>query len=131
MKKFFSNHIIIFYAINSFLIIFYLFPGSLIGWLIFGNLYKQPQITRDFIISSNHFYTFLFLTIIGFLTFVKSHQIKPLTLYLIFLSIFLELLHFLIPNRSFEWSDLFGNFLGVVVVIFINNLINKYGIPKK
>ena len=131
MKKFFSNHIIIFYAINSFLIIFYLFPGSLIGWLIFGNLDKQPQITRDFIISSNHFYTFLFLTIIGFLTFVKSHQIKPLTLYLIFLSIILELLHFLIPNRSFEWSDLFGNFLGVVVVIFINNLINKYEIPKE
>jgi len=131
MKKFFSNHIIIFYAINSFLIIFYLFPGSLIGWLIFGNLDKQPQITRDFIISSNHFYTFLFLTIIGFLTFVKSHQIKPLTLYLIFLSVILELLHFLIPNRSFEWSDLFGNFLGVVVVIFINNLINKYEIPKE
>ena len=131
MKKFFSNHIIIFYAINSFLIIFYLFPGSLIGWLIFGNLDKQPQITRDFIISSNHFYTFLFLTIIGFLTFVKSHQIKPLTLYLIFLSVFLELLHFLIPNRSFEWSDLFGNFLGVVVVIFINNFINKYEIPKE
>ena len=131
MKKFFSNHIIIFYAINSFLIIFYLFPGSLIGWLIFGNLDQQPQITRDFIISSNHFYTFLFLTIIGFLTFVKSHQIKPLTLYLIFLSIILELLHFLIPNRSFEWSDLFGNFLGVVVVIFINNFINKYGTPKE
>ena len=131
MKKFFSNHIIIFYAINSFLIIFYLFPGSLIGWLIFGNLDKQPQITRDFIISSNHFYTFLFLTIIGFLTFVKSHQIKPLTLYLIFLSVILEMLHFLIPNRSFEWSDLFGNFLGVVVVIFINNLINKYEIPKE
>tara|TARA_B100000123_G_scaffold44233_1_gene29060 strand:- start:1011 stop:1406 length:396 start_codon:yes stop_codon:yes gene_type:complete len=131
MKKFFSNHIIIFYTINSFLIIFYLFPGSLIGWLIFGNLDKQPQITRDFIISSNHFYTFLFLTIIGFLTFVKSHQIKPLTLYLIFLSIILELLHFLIPNRSFEWSDLFGNILGVIVVIFINNLINKYEVPKE
>ena len=131
MKKFFSNHIIIFYAINSFLIIFYLFPGSLIGWLLFGNLSKQPQITRDFIISSNHFYTFLFLTIIGFLTFVKSHQIKPLSLYLIFLSVFLELLHVLIPNRSFEWSDLFGNFLGVVVVIIIKKLINKYGIPKE
>ena len=131
MTKFFSNHIIIFYAINSFLIIFYLFPGSLIGWLIFGNLDKQPQITGDFIISSNHFYTFLFLTIIGFLTFVKSHQIKPLTLYLIFLSVILEMLHFLIPNRSFEWSDLFGNFLGVVVVIFINNFINKYGTPKE
>ena len=131
MKKFFSNHIIIFYAINFFLIIFYLFPGSLIGWLVFGNLDKQPQITRDFIISSNHFYTFLFLTIIGFLSFVKSYQIKPLTLYLIFLSVFLELLHVLIPNRSFEWSDLFGNFLGVVVVIFINNFINKYGTPKE
>ena len=48
-----------------------------------------------------------------------------------FLSIILELLHFLIPNRSFEWSDLFGNFLGVVVVIIIKKLINKYGIPKE
>ena len=131
MKKFFSNHIIIFYAINSFLIIFYLFPGSLIGWLIFGNLDKQPQITRDFIISSNHFYTFLFLSIIGFLTFIKQKQIKTLIIYLFLLSIVLEYLHLFLPERSFQWSDLCGNLFGVIVVIFVKILINKYVVFKK
>ena len=72
----------IFHIFNTLFLALYLYPGSILGYLIYGNLNKQPQITRDFIISSNHFYTFLFLTIIGFLTFVKSHQIKPLTLYL-------------------------------------------------
>ena len=31
-----------------------------------------------------------------------------------------------ILERSFQWSDLFGNLLGVVIVIFIIHLINKY-----
>ena len=99
MIKFFSYYKIFFYSTNFSLIFLYLFPGSFIGKILYGSKKIQPQITPDFIISSNHFYTFLFLTIIGFLTFVKSHQIKPLTLYLIFLSVILEMLHFLIPNR--------------------------------
>ena len=34
---------------------------------------------------------------------------------LFFLSIILELLHFIIPNRSFQLGDLIGNILGVIV----------------
>ncbi len=131
MINFFSNFKIFFYIINLSLIILYLFPGSLLGLLIYGNKEIQPQITSDFIISSNHFYVFLFISLIGFLTFQKLKQIKFLIIYLIILSIVLEVLHIIIPERSFEWSDLFGNLLGVIVVIFIKKLINKYGITKR
>ncbi len=131
MKKFFSNYKIIFYLINVSLIILYLFPGSILGWLIYGNLKTQPRITPDFLISSNHFYVFVIISIIGFLTFIKLNQIKKLTYYLISSSIILEILHIVIPQRSFQWSDLFGNLIGVIVVIFIKNLINKYEIDKK
>ena len=131
MIKFFSKYKIIFYSINFSLIFLYLFPGSLIGQVIYGNKKIQPQITPDFIISSNHFYIFFLISVIGFLTFIKLSKIKPLIIYLISLSIILELLHLLIPERSFQWSDLFGNLMGVIIVILIKNLINKYEIFKK
>ena len=51
--------------------------------------------------------------------------------YKIVLSIILEIFHLIIPERSYQWPDLFGNLFGVFVVIFINNLINKYGNFKK
>ena len=131
MIKLFSNHKIIFYSINFGLIFLYLFPGSLLGQVFYGSKKIQPQITPDFIISSNHFYVFILLSIVGFLTFIKINQIKILMIYLISLSIILELLHLLIPHRTFQWADLFGNLIGVLVVILISNLINKYGLFKK
>ena len=131
MIKFFSKYRIIFYSINFSLIFLYLFPGSLIGQIIYDNKKIQPQITPDFVISSNHFYVFLLIAVIGFLTFIKLNQIKSLIIYLISLSIALEFLHLLIPERTFQWSDLFGNLMGVIVVILIKNLINKYGVFKK
>ena len=131
MIKFFSNHKIVFYSINFSLIFLYLFPGSLIGQIFYGSKNIQPQITADFIISSNHFYVFVLVSIIGFFTFKKIDQIKFLVVYLILLSIILEFLHLIIPERTFQWSDLFGNLIGVVVVILIKNLINNHGVFKK
>ena len=131
MKKFFSKYKIIFYFLNFFLIFLYLFPGSLLGFIIYDNINKQPQITSDFIISSNHFYVFFIISFIGLLSFVKERQIKALLIYLISLSVIIEFFHLFIPERSFQWSDLFGNLSGVIVVIIINNLINKYGLFKK
>ena len=131
MIKFFSKYKIIFYLINITLILLYLYPGSLMGQLIYGNKKIQPQITADFIISSNHFYVFILVSIIGFFSFVKINQIKILIRYLIILSLSLEFLHLIIPARSFQWSDLFGNLLGVIVVILIRYLINKHGFFKK
>ena len=131
MMKFFSKNKIIFYSINFSLIFLYIFPGSLIGQVLYGDKEIQPQITPDFIISSNHFYTFILVSLLGFLTFKKRDQVQFLTIYLILLSITLEFLHLLIPNRTFQWSDLFGNLVGVIVVILIKNLINKYGAFQK
>ena len=131
MIKLFSTNKIIFYSINFFLIFLYIFPGSLIGLVLQGDLKAQPQITSDFIVSSNHFYTFLLVSIIGFFTFQKQKQIKYLKTYLILIAIILELFHLMIPERYFEWSDLSGNLLGVVIVIFINYFINKNDFFKK
>jgi len=131
MFKFFSNYKIIFYSVNFSLIFLYLYPGSLLGQVIYGNKKIQPQITPDFIISSNHFYVFVLVSIIGFFSFQKESQIKILIIYLIMLSLGLEFLHLIIPGRSFQWSDLFGNLFGVTVVILIWNLINSYDFFKK
>ncbi len=129
--KIFSNFKIIFYFFNFCLIFLYIFPGSLMGLIIYRNKNIQPQITSDFMISSNHFYVFILTSVIGFLTFKKVNQIKILKIYLILLSVILEIFHIIIPERTFQWPDLFGNLLGVFLVILIKNLINKYELLKK
>ena len=126
MIKFFAKYKIIFYFTNLSLLVLYLFPGSLIGWLLYNDLTIQPQIYKDFIISFNHFCAFALISIIGFFTYEGLKKIRFLCFYLITLSIILEILHFIIPERSFEWLDLFGNILGVLVVIIIYNFIKKY-----
>ena len=125
MIKFFSKYRIIFYFFNLILILLYLYPGSLLGRLIYGNEKIQPQITADFIISSNHFYVFILVSIIGFLSFIKINQIKILIRYLIVLSLSLELLHLIIPERSFQLSDLFGNLLGVLIILILFYFFKK------
>ena len=120
LKKFFK---IGFYSSNIILIIFYLYPGSILGWFLYNDRYTQPQITRDFIISSNHFYAFFLLTTLGALSFHNTKKINLLIVYLFLLSIFLELFHIIIPNRAFEMSDSFGNIVGVILVILIYKII--------
>ena len=131
MIKFFSNYKIIFYSINISLITLYIYPGSLFGLLVYNDDKIQPQITPDFFVSSNHLYVFILVSAVGFLTFRNKNQTKNLVIYLLLLSFILEILHLFIPERSFQVSDLFGNFSGVVVVIFVRKIINKYGIQKK
>ena len=123
LKNFFK---IGFYSSNIILIIFYLYPGSILGCFLYNDCYIQPQITQDFIISSNHFYAFIVLTSLGVLSFHNTKKINLLIFYLFLLSIILELFHIIIPNREFEMSDLFGNIVGVILVIFIYKVVNRY-----
>ena len=132
MIKFLNKHKIIFYLINICIIFLYLFPGSLYGCIFFSDCSIQPQITPDLtLISSNHFYAFCVLSITGYLTYIKKTHINYLIIYLLFAAIILEILHLIIPERSFQWSDLFGNLLAVFIVFFIFNLINNYEVFKK
>ena len=119
-----------FHVINILLIIFYLYPGSILGCLFYNDCNTQPSLTKDFIISSNHFFVFLIFGLIAFTAFSKEKKI--IIAYVFFVSIFLEIMHFFIPIRSFEIKDLFGNLIGVIISLIIFNSFNfwrkKYGL---
>ena len=121
MINYFSKYKFFFYLCNFILIVLYLFPGSILGWFLYNDSSLQPQITPNLnhIVSSNHVYAFLILSFVGFFTYKNFGQFRFLSIYLIFLSIILEILHYFIPDRSFEFPDLFGNLMGVIIVIII------------
>ena len=123
LKNFFK---IGFHSSNIILIIFYLFPGSIFGCFLYNDCYVQPQITQDFIVSANHVYAFILLTSLGLFSFHNTEKINFLIFYLFLLSIILELFHIIIPVRAFEMSDLFGNILGVILVVFIYKVVIRY-----
>ena len=126
MNKLSNIFKIIFHFLNIILIFFYLFPGSILGWFLYKDLKQQPQIANDFIgISSNHFYAFFVLSIMGIFSYLKHKKLNLLIKYLLLLSIMLELFHLLIPQRSFELGDLFGNILGIMVAIIIYKIWKK------
>ena len=115
---------ILFHIVNTIFIILYIYPGSILGFLIYRELKKQPQLTPDYIlISSNHIYAFLILSLIGFIAYYKSKKIIIFN-YLILSSIILETLHMVIPNRSFQYTDLFGNIVGVLLSILLLSIYN-------
>ena len=114
---------IIFHILNIIFVFLYVYPGSLLGFLVYKDISKQPQLTSDFFaLSSNHVYAFLLLSSLALISYFK--KLKLIILYLVIISIILELLHLIIPNRSFQFPDLFGNIAGVLVSIFILILFN-------
>ena len=113
---------IIFHLLNIIFVFLYIYPGSLLGFFIYGDILRQPQITSNFIVSSNHVYAFFLLSLLGLISYFKN--LKIIILYLILISIILELLHLFIPNRSFQFSDLFGNIVGVLIPICMLILFN-------
>ena len=108
---------IFFQIINILFLILYLYPGSILGFVVYNDFSKQPQVTPDFIFSSNHVYAFLALSLLGFISYIN--KTKLMIFYFLFLSVILELSHLFIPNRSFQLFDLFGNILGVIISIII------------
>ena len=119
----------IFHFSVLFLIIISLWPGSLLGFLFYGDWGQQPNLVENpFGTTINHFIYYIYLSLLGFFVYLKNENFKKLVYGLFFLSITLELLHFIIPNRSFELADLAGNIFGVMVaysVIKIYLFINK------
>ena len=126
MKKISLLTKVIFHVANLIFIILYVYPGSIIGWLFYDDFQKQPQITSDLaFFSTNHIFAFLILSLLGFASYYMKN-FKGLFVYLFFISIFLELCHIIIPQRSFEYRDLLGNILGVFIVFLISIFINLF-----
>ena len=109
------------------LLILYLFPGSLIGYFIYGNLGRQPDLIPNPLGTSiNHALAFLYLTILGLVSYFNKTSFRQVLFFLIALSLFSELSHLVIPNRSFQYLDIFANLLGTLAAIVIIFLYRKF-----
>ena len=108
------------------LLILYLFPGSLIGYLLYGNLTLQPNWFKNPIGTSiNHLIFFTCLSFLGSIVRLKIKSFFNSFTFLLSISIMLELLHLIIPNRAFEFFDLFANSAGVVIAFLLLISIKK------
>ena len=123
--KFFSKFKLIFYLLNLILISFYLLPPSIINIFLYNDLYFYSQINVEFKVSANHIYVFIVFSFVGFLTYVKLNHLIFLSIYLIFISVILELTHLLIPYRGFELAGLFGNIIGILIGLIISFFYKK------
>ena len=117
---------ILFHILILILIIFSLYPGSILGFLFYGDFKQQLQVTKDFsYISSQHLYVYLLVSALGFFSYLRDEKFNLVVIYLFFLSIILEVAHLVISERSFQIKDLTGNILGVLIV-YIIVLIYKF-----
>ena len=116
----------LFHILTLLLIILSLYPGNIIGFLIYGDIWYEPRLTKDFLyISSNHLYVYFLISTLGFVSFLRDRKFKLVVIYLFFLSIILEVAHHVISERSFQIEDLTGNILGVLIA-YIIVLIYKF-----
>ena len=107
---------IIFYISVFFLIAISLWPGSLLGFFFYGDFRIQPNLIENpFGTTINHFFYYFYVSLLGFFLYFKDNNFPKLVYGLFFLAVVFELIHFIIPNRSFQLGDLIGNILGVVV----------------
>ena len=108
------------------LLFLYLFPGSLIGFFFYGDFSRQPDIIPNPLGTSiNHALAFFYLTILGLISFFNQRNFIKILIFLISLSLFLELSHLVVPNRSFQSLDLFANLLGTSIATAIILLYKK------
>ena len=109
----------IFHISILFLKIISLSPGSLLGYLFYGDWGLQPNLIENpFGTTINHFICYVYISLLGFISYLKTKNFKKIVYGLFILSVVLEVLHLIVPNRSFQLGDLFGNILGVIVAYF-------------
>ena len=99
------------------LLILYLFPGSIIGYILYGDIHTQPNFVNSPIGTSiNHFFYFFFLTFLGIIYNSNKKKFINSFFFLFILSMLLEITHFIIPNRAFELKDVMANSVGVISI---------------
>ena len=110
----------VFYISVLLLIIISLYPGSLIGLLLYGDLSLQPNLVKNpFGTTINHFLAYFYISLLGFSLYLEKEKLNLMFRGLIFLSVILEVLQLVVPIRTFQFYDLIGNFLGVLVAYFL------------
>ena len=106
------------------LLTLYLFPGSLIGYFLYGNLGQQPDLIVNPIGTSiNHLIFFSYITVLAIIIRLRTNNIFTNYVFILFISCLLEILHLIVPNRAFELYDLIANITGVAIVLIIYSFI--------
>ena len=127
MSKIISFLKFIFHTSILFLIIISLFPGSLLGFFLYNDLGRQPiLIDNPFGTSINHFIYYFYLSIFGLCLYLRNPNFQKLVYALFFLSIVLEVMQFIVPNRTFQFYDLISNFIGVLVAYFLVKIYLRF-----
>jgi len=139
MKNIFFKNINYLYLLSLLVIlVFYFFPGDIVSYFMYGNFDTDHNSTQNpiahtiyFLINTggysiNHILTFSYITAGGLITYFKKKNFNTGIFFFIFLSIFLELIHLITPNRVFELNDLLANIIGVIIVFFIFKLKKKF-----
>ena len=127
MKKLNKFLMFIFYVSLLLLIIIALYPGSLLGFLLYEDFGMQPNFAVNpyftpipshlytYASTINHFIAFFYVSLLGLCLYLRSHNFQKIVYGLFFSSIFLELLQTIVPRRVFEIYDVSANFAGVLV----------------
>mgnify|MGYP001284424115 CR=1 FL=1 len=121
----------IFYMSVFLLIVITLYPGSLLGLLLYGELGMQPNLAENpyftpipshlytFASMINHFIAYFFVSILGLYLYMRNQNFQKILYGLFFLSIFLEVLQFIVPRRAFEIYDVLTNFSAVLLAYYL------------
>ena len=111
---------LIFHTSILILIVLSLFPGSLLGYVFYQDFARQPNLIENpFGTSFNHFISYFYVSTLGFCLYLRNNKFKKLVYGLFILSAVLEILQIVVPNRTFQFYDLIGNLLGVLVAYFL------------
>ena len=106
-----------------FLSLISLYPGNLIGLIFFG--YDTTFLGSD---KLHHFLSYLILSVLGSLAYYEKFFFYKLLIFLILIGFFLELFQIWIPNRYFEFLDIFANLFGIIIGMYGIKLFKiKYG----
>ena len=119
-----------YYSLIIVLIFLYLAPPSIMAFLFRTDpeiaLYPSYKIG----LSIYHLIFIFILTLLGFLKSSSKRNIS----FLFFLIFSIEILHFILPYRSFELKDYLGNISGFfsafLIFYLIRFLINKFSFTK-
>ena len=118
----------IFYASILLLIIISLFPGSLLGFFLYNDLGKQPNLVENpFGTAINHFISYFYVSMLGLCIFLRNNNFQKLVYGLFFLSIILEVVQIVVPNRAFEIYDISANLIGVLFAYLTVKIYQFWG----
>ena len=111
---------VIFHTSTCALILLSVYPGNLIGLIFFGDDTTLPGSDK-----LHHFLSYFLVSGFGFLAYPEKNFFFKLLVFLLGLAFFLELFQIWIPNRYFEFLDMFSNFSGVFLALIATKVLKN------